>query len=58
MVLDNLLHYHADGRLLDGVYISINSNVLLFESELSEQLCDLVTKAVKEELEATRIKGI
>lgn len=31
MIMENLLNYYPGGRRLDGCYISVNNNKLLFE---------------------------
>lgn len=47
LVFENMI-YNTEGKTLDGLFISANSNKLLFEPEWGEKVSEVIFKAVKE----------
>lgn len=46
MLLENMINYYEEKKL-DGCYVSINSNKLLFEDEWGDKLCTEFSKSLK-----------
>ena len=46
MVLENLIS-HNEGKTIDGIYISVNSNMLLFEPEWTDDLTRAISEPIK-----------
>jgi hypothetical protein len=52
MILENLMHSGQGGKVLDGMFISMNCNRLIFENEWSAEIGEVISKAILEEISA------
>jgi hypothetical protein len=50
MVFEGLLGYYEDGRKVDGCYLSVESNKLIFDEEWSSHLASIITDTFQEEI--------
>jgi len=47
MVLDNIVHFR-ENSLIDGCYISLDSNMILFEEIWEREISEILSKAIQE----------
>ncbi|CDW90371.1 UNKNOWN [Stylonychia lemnae] len=48
VLFENLIYYYQD-KTLDGCYISLNSNKLLFEKDFRDGICDSISEVIRKQ---------